>query len=969
MQLPQPFIALPFRFDIDQLIAEVRAMDAASWLAHPEGMPGNSALPLIAVRGDARSHEVAGPMRPTAHLLRSPYLQQVLASLDVPLGRTRLMRLDSRAEAKPHIDLNYYWQRRLRIHIPILTSPGVEFAAGDTRIHMAAGSCWVFDTWRSHHVINDADTERVHLVIDTVGSESLWAGMSQPATPRFIPYIPAAPAQPWRFETVNFPRVMPPGEIAELWSDWCRDVSPASRSALPPLHQAFEQWLMTWRDQWTVQGEHGALDAYRQRREDLARRIAGLSPVMLGNDLDLRRVLTDTLMPALLTDALPPAPAFTLPAGSQSPSHFDRPIFIVAAPRSGSSMLFEVLAQSPTLVSLGRESHEEIESIAAFNPASKGYDSNALTANDAQNSTAVQQLRDNFLNAVHHHDGKAPTGSPIRLLEKTPKNALRIPFLSAIFPDALWVYLWRDPFESVGSLMDGWASQQFVTYPNLPGWPAERDAWSFLLTPGWRALQHAAPAEIAVAQWSASNRQILQDLAAIAPHRRYALSYQSLLDAPDETLARLCAFLDIAPPPAGLTKRLSSHTLTAPAKDKWRRHAEAILPHAPQLEATRQLIAQALAQWPRDAEAGASSPPAPSAAPGYGSVHTANLPDILAKLGSTLLISTYQAGKLVAVQPDGERLNTHFRQFDRPMGIASAGDRLFLGTQYAIREYRNVPDAAQRIASSTPADAVFALRNTHITGGIDIHEMAVVDGQCYYINTAFSCICLLDSDYSFHPVWRPHFVSGYSPEDRCHLNGLGLKDGQLAFLTALGTTDSPEGWRSNKRSGGVLMDFPSGEVIAAGLSMPHSPRWHNGKLWVLESGKGSLGWVDMATGKVETVVTLPGFTRGLAMAGPLAFVGMSQLREKGAFADIPVTESQVERACGVSVIHLETGQVIGFIKFSAAVQEIFALHLLDGIRSPQFVDEHEPELLGTIFSLPDHALRDVRFATPNASAN
>lgn len=952
MRLAHAFIQLPFAFDAARLQAEVAAFEAGDWLPHPEQQAGNWALLLIAVNGNEHDQGVAGPMRPTRHLLRSPYIQQLMAALDIPLGRARLMRLDGRAEAKPHVDLNYYWQQRVRIHIPVHTRPSVRFVAGDEAIHMAEGSCWIFDTWRSHQVINAADAERIHLVIDSVGSQSLWSAIRQTGiAPRPIAFAPHAPEPALRFETVNFPRVMPPGEIAELWHGWRNDALPEQDEANHALNEAFTLWLAAWREQWAQQGDQGSLAPYRALRDRLLPMLATQPAVALANGLTLAQALAQSLAPALLLDDAPRQAAI-----ATSPSRIDRPIFIVAAPRSGSSMLFEALAASPSLASLPGESHHEIESIATFSPAARGYASNALTAADADDEASVRTLLGNFLVGMRHPDGRAPAG-PVRFLEKTPKNALRIGFLARLFPDAYWVYLWRDPFESVGSLIDGWQSQRFVTYPDLPGWPSTQPGWSYLLIPGWQNLKTAPLADIATAQWECANRQILSDLAAIPADRKIALNYQSLLDAPGATLASLSRFLGIEPPPAAAQLPLSQHTLTPPAPGKWQRHEHAITPYRERLQAGRQHIEQQLAQWP------APAPKPALASQDYGSLHTDNLPLLLAQLGATLLISTYQAGKLVAAHAQGDKLHTHFLQFDRPMGIAAEGDQLFLGTQYAIREYRNVPDAARRMASPQPADAVYALRNLHITGSIDIHEMAIVDGRCLYVNTAFSCLCALDGEYSFNPIWRPRFVTGYSPEDRCHLNGFGLKDGQPAFLTALGTTDTHEGWRARKRDGGVLLDFDSGEIIAAGLSMPHSPRWHLGKLWVLESGKGSLGWVDVASGKVVTVAKLPGFTRGLAMMGPYAFIGMSQLREKGAFADIPLTDSQIDRACGVSVVHLETGQVVGFIKFSAAVQEIFALHLLEGVASPQFVDEHEPDMLGSIFALPEHALRDVRFTS------
>jgi uncharacterized protein (TIGR03032 family) len=164
----------------------------------------------------------------------------------------------------------------------------------------------------------------------------------------------------------------------------------------------------------------------------------------------------------------------------------------------------------------------------------------------------------------------------------------------------------------------------------------------------------------------------------------------------------------------------------------------------------------------------------------------------------------------------------------------------------------------------------------------------------------------LDQVNSFVPRWKPPFITGYSPNDRCHLNGVGMVDGKPKFVTALGETNTPTGWRANKKDGGILMDVPSGEIITRNLSMPHSPRWHNGQLWVLESGKGTLSVVDLRTGKPEAIATVPGFTRGLDFFGPLAFIGLSQVRETAVFSGIPITEQNIERNSGVWVINIQT---------------------------------------------------------------
>ncbi len=200
-------------------------------------------------------------------------------------------------------------------------------------------------------------------------------------------------------------------------------------------------------------------------------------------------------------------------------------------------------------------------------------------------------------------------------------------------------------------------------------------------------------------------------------------------------------------------------------------------------------------------------------------------------------------------------------------------------------------------------------------------------------------------------------MSALAAEDRCHLNGMAVVDGAPTYVTALGTTDTEDGWRENKTSGGVVMHVPSGDVVVGGLCMPHSPRWYDGRLWLLESGNGALGTVDLERGVFDEVTRVPGFTRGLAFAGPFAFVGLSQVRES-VFEGIPLTAEGMERSCGVWVIDLRTGETAGFVRFEGIVQELFEVLVLPGIRYPEIV-EPGADLLDTSFVLPEAALADV----------
>lgn len=349
------------------------------------------------------------------------------------------------------------------------------------------------------------------------------------------------------------------------------------------------------------------------------------------------------------------------------------------------------------------------------------------------------------------------------------------------------------------------------------------------------------------------------------------------------------------------------------------------------------------------------------------SVHSTNLPDILRQLGITLFVSTYQAGRLVIVRPEPTGgLNTHFFGFSRPMGLAVDVNRLLVGTQCTIDEFRNVPALCQRLAPPGWHDAAYVWRNTHVTGAIDIHEMATgADGCWYFVNTTFSCLCRMDHEHSFVPVWRPRFVSGYAPEDRCHLNGLGMAAGQPRWLTALGATDRAQGWRDNKKDGGILIDLKSNKIVAQGLSMPHSPRWYQNRLWLLESGRGALIRLHPETGEKTTVTRLPGFTRGLSFAGPLAFIGLSQLRESNAYTDIPITDELDRRACGVWVVRIDKGEIVALLRFEEAVQEIFAVEVAP-VRFPELVGL-DNALIQSTFVLPDEALAETQLSTPAAT--
>jgi len=338
---------------------------------------------------------------------------------------------------------------------------------------------------------------------------------------------------------------------------------------------------------------------------------------------------------------------------------------------------------------------------------------------------------------------------------------------------------------------------------------------------------------------------------------------------------------------------------------------------------------------------------------------------LLDKGGLSIAVSTYQAGQVVFLRADEGKLNTHFCSFSRPMGIAASGNRLVVGTNNEIHEYRNTPAVAPKVEPKGRHDACFIPRSIHYTGNIDIHELDFAGDELWFVNTRFSCLCTLDLDHSFVPRWRPPWISAYAVEDRCHLNGLAIVDGRPRFVTALGRTDSAGGWREDKNAGGVLYDLVRDRVLVEGLSMPHSPRWYRGRVWFLESGYGSLSWYDPQTTRSGRLAQMPGFTRGLDFVDRYALVGLSRVRETNTFEGIPITADGSERRSGVWIIDLESGDTVGLLRFSDAVEEIFAVRVLHGLTFPSLLEPGH-RLIATSYVLPDDALREV--ARPSGSS-
>ena len=344
----------------------------------------------------------------------------------------------------------------------------------------------------------------------------------------------------------------------------------------------------------------------------------------------------------------------------------------------------------------------------------------------------------------------------------------------------------------------------------------------------------------------------------------------------------------------------------------------------------------------------------PSEGTAFSSQHSSTLVELLHKARASVVISTYKSGHVIFARAGEEKLDTHVFGFNRPMGMAVDGPRLAIGTGLTIESYWNQANLAARVDPQQRHDGVCVPRSTVHTGDVAIHEMEYdADGALWFVNTRFSCLSTQDLTHSFSAAWVPKWITGLAAEDRCHLNGMALRDGRPAYVTALARTDTPHGWREHKGTSGVIVEVATQRVVTEGLSMPHSPRWHDDRLWVLQSGIGTLSTVDLATGEVTQVAELPGFTRGLAFIGRYALIGLSQVRES-VFAGLPITSRAAERNCGVWVVDITDGSIVGMLRFQGAVQEIFDVKVLTGATWPTIITD--PEVLGSSFILPPATL-------------
>jgi len=324
--------------------------------------------------------------------------------------------------------------------------------------------------------------------------------------------------------------------------------------------------------------------------------------------------------------------------------------------------------------------------------------------------------------------------------------------------------------------------------------------------------------------------------------------------------------------------------------------------------------------------------------------YTPQIPELLLKLNCSIVISTYQAGKLIFLSPkDENNLIQLPRTFNKPMGVAydQLNGKLAVACKDEVIQFSNSKDLATHYPKSPGKyDSLFLPRQTFHTNDLDIHDLRFgTNGELFAVNTLFSCIVKIDAEFNFTPFWNPPFIDSIVSEDRCHLNGMVMQNGKPKYATAFNRGNSIQSWRENKTKTGIVIDIDTNEIICEGLPMPHSPLLYKNELYVLLSATGELVKIDPAEKNYKVICKPGGFVRGMAVHKDYIFIGTSKLRKNSsAFSDLPVTNEQNE--AGISIFYLPTGSLVGKITYLSSVDEIYDVMIL-----PDFI---RPNILNTI---------------------
>lgn len=614
---------LPLQFDSEQLIAELSQCEAHDWLPLFGDALGDSCIILVSVGGTFnQDFAISGPMAATPFLKRSTYFKQILKDFISPISRCRLVRLKGNTEnteIPAQIGCHYHWFRHKMICIPIVTNPTVKLFCEGSHLQMASGEAWTFNNQQAHWMCNAAEDDCIHLIIETSRLPTLGEGIPDNVPPYAVGEVALdadhIPLKSYRFE------VLTPEDIEELTDHFLSEIK---QTEIPPDHfVALTEKIEAFKGQWNTAfsqfGHHSAGElTYQNLILGLREQVTIKANKWLRQAAPSAKCAFETITSMLLT--APPNPKksnrpflkkkkrkieqLNREGDFQCPT-FEKPIFLVSAPRAGSTLLFDTLSQFQDVWSIGDESHETIEGIEGLHPSAKNYSSNRLTEADAQ-PHVLSMLQQRFTKELQDRNQQVYLDLPleerpstIRFLEKTPKNALRIPFIKALFPDALFLYLYRDPRENISSMMEGWRTRNFVASRTLPGWRFPYWKWNFLLIPGWSDLQEKPIVEIAARQWEAANAYILDDLKNLPTTDFCIVPYSELIQEPKTIIHKISQFAKLhwdqhIEQRVSQSLPISRMTLSAPSPNKWRKRESELASILPIVEPIEKRFEQLL---------------------------------------------------------------------------------------------------------------------------------------------------------------------------------------------------------------------------------------------------------------------------------------------------------------------------------------------------------------------------------------
>ena len=596
---------LPFLLEEERLQAELKQFSVEDWQRFPEG------LPLIAVGGQlSYEYPLGSYLKPTVFLTHSPTLSHYLGCLKVVLSRTRLVRLSSGEHYGYEGCQNYHHYSHRSLLIPLDQTQNCDFRVEDKPFSFTHGNGYCLEPNQTYQISYRGKDRVRFLVIETPVDASLppWLKNQETSASSRLKEIssehsfPRLSIVPYRFRVLN------PVELDHLLVPLRAELKTAIPDSDRSKREAVFQQIDSFADDWRMAfGEFGYSPLGELTYRDLIlsfkeQIITKATPWLNPNGLGQRslKIISSVLLPEktglrqfshrVMTKRHESKGTDWRTLQNEDLPHFERPVFIVSAPRAGSTLLFETLSRFQEFWSIGKESHDLIEGMPELHPSSLEYHSNRLTdsiVTDVLNTT----LKKRFLAQLRNHAGvfylnleSSQRPNPLRLLEKTPKNALRIPFLKAVFPEAHFIFLYRNPAENISSMLEGWRLRRFVSYRGLPGWPYKE--WSFLLVPGWSDLKHCSLAEIVAHQWTAANRWILQDLQALPRSEWQFIDYADLVRQPQSALREITKFARLMPDETierslatGLP--VSCMTLSASSPDKWRKYEDEINPVLP----------------------------------------------------------------------------------------------------------------------------------------------------------------------------------------------------------------------------------------------------------------------------------------------------------------------------------------------------------------------------------------------------